>query len=278
MTNRLRVLYNNALQRATLSASSEAGSLVVDNLRTTIKQEVYRATGTSATLTAIFPAAEFIGCVSFPFCNYTSAASIRVRGYTNVGDASPSFDTGAVLAGQYTPLGLFDWGTQPLGVNAFSYGGAKYATIWFPIKAVKKLVIDIVDTSNPAGYVESGCLVMGSYFSPKKNFDYGASISIIELSKHERNHAGNLRTERGPRSRDMNFDLKYMDKDDRNELWNIFIGNGMTVPMLISLMPEEVGDPIGEQMFQLYGKLSQQSRLTFQSFGTFQAPVKIEEV
>ena len=53
----------------------------------------------------------------------TSTATIRARAYTLAADVSPAVDTGAVLACGYSPLGLWPWGTVPLGVNAFSYGG-----------------------------------------------------------------------------------------------------------------------------------------------------------
>lgn len=274
----LRIVYDNAVKRAALTASTEAGNLLVTNLKNDRKQQVWRATTTSATLTATFEDLELLSCVALPFCNLTSTATMRVRGYTNSGDVVPVFDTGTQLSCAYTPFDLWDWGEQPLGVNAFSYGGAAYAVLWFELASARKIVVDIVDVNNGSGYVESSHFVAGAYWSPQLNADYGASISIIERSKHERNASGDLRTDRGTRSRKVTMDLKMMPPNDRSHMWKLLSGNGMVTSMFLSLLPEAIDDPIGEQMYQIYGRLSQQSKIVMQSFQSYNAPIEIEEV
>ena len=83
MASQIRILNNNAADRATLSASTTAGSLVVANLKTDYKSDVYRSTGTTATITATWTSNETIGVVVLPFCNLTATATIRVKLYTN---------------------------------------------------------------------------------------------------------------------------------------------------------------------------------------------------
>jgi hypothetical protein len=51
----------------------------------------------------------------------------------------------------------------------------------------------------------------------------------------------------------------------------------MITPSFISLYPESE-DTFEEQMHQIYGKLSQQSKIAAQSFGTSQAPFEVEEI
>jgi len=274
----LRIVYDNATDRkSSLVASSSAGSLGVNNLLTETKSQVWRSTSTSATLTIEWANAEFVGVVALPFCNFTSTATMRVRGYTGAADSVPVFDTGAKLCCAYTPFGLWGWGSQPLGVNAYSYGGATYAVVWFETTPVEKIVIDIDNTGNSSGYVEASRLVTGAYWSPENNCNYNARITTNDMSKHGRTDSGDLKTDRGAMYKSIALDLSMMPSGDRNRLWDIIRGNGITRPIFFSLSPES-DDPSEEQMFQIYGKLSRQLAITYQFINQFNAPLEIEEV
>jgi len=126
----MRILYDNAADRATVTASTTAGTLVAANLKTDIKSSVWRSTAIPAAITLIWDDPEVCNAVVLPFCNLTSTATIRARGYTNASDPSPAIDTGALPACAYAPLGMWDWGIDALGVNAYSYGGGTYALTW----------------------------------------------------------------------------------------------------------------------------------------------------
>ena len=82
----LRVLNVNLADSSTVVASVTAGSLAASNLLTNIKSQVWRSTGTSATLTASWTVAKTFNCVILPFTNFTNAATMRVRGYANLAD------------------------------------------------------------------------------------------------------------------------------------------------------------------------------------------------
>lgn len=200
-----------------------------------------------------------------------------MRGYINETTTTPVFDTGAQIGCPYSSFEALDWGVQPLGVNAFSYGAASQCVIWFPISIVKKLVIDLVDPISDSGYLEGSCLVIGTYWTPRINMGYGASVVIQETTKNERSESGVLRSDRGTSSRKLSFDLKHMDPSDRSQLWTIMTSNGMINPAFFSLYPED-DDTIAEQMHQVLGKLSQQSKIAAQAYGTSQAPFEVEEV
>jgi hypothetical protein len=141
----------------------------------------------------------------------------------------------------------------------------------------QKLVIDISDPNSDAGYIEGSCLVAGLSWSPKVNMGWGASVVVQETTKNERSESGNLRSDAGVSSKKLSFDMKFLQPTDRNRLWRIFLGNGMITPSFISLYPESE-DTFEEQMHQIYGKLSQQSKIAAQSFGTSQAPFEVEEI
>lgn len=274
----LRIIYDNAADRAALVASSTAGAMTVDRLVTDIKADVWRSTGTAATITATWPTAETIGGVVLPFCNLTALATLRVRGYAELADAVPLFDTGAVDACPAPVLGLWNWGSQPLGSNAFAYGGGTYGRVWIPTPgAVKKLVVDVDDSTNPAGYIEASRLVCGGYWSPLENADYGAPATPVDTSKHYRNDAGDLRTDVGARYRKQSVALSGMSPADRATFWSIVLGNGMPRPIFFSLYPNDQDAKL-EQERQIYGKLSTLAALSTPSFQRYASSLDFEEI
>jgi hypothetical protein len=276
MANSLRVVYDNAADRATITASTTAGSLVPANMQTDYKSEVWRATGVTATLTITWTTGELVGMVAFPFSNLTATASLRVRGYGNATDTTPLIDvTGMAAAG--ADFTSFYWGVDPLGANAYSYGGGAYGSLWFPINTYQKIVIDITD-SPQSGYIECSRLVCGRYWTPTYTAEAGATISIIDNSKQERTDAGDLRVDRGTVHKVLNFDLNFLTQLDRNSLWNILRGNGLFKSVYVSLIPESTDDTIGEQIFQVYGKLSKSASIKYQLLNQFSTQLEIEEI
>jgi len=276
MSNTLRLLYNNAADRSTVTASSTAGSLVASNLLTDRKSDTWRATGTSATLTVTFTATEIVSMFAMPFCNLTSAATFRIKCYTNVADVTPVLDTGVVYAAPSSPLGMWEWGNVPLGVNAYSYGGASYGVAYFAANPIRKMTIDIVDTTNPSGYIEGSRIVAGTYFMPERNAEYGAKWTVVDTSKSERNDSSDLITDLGSRSKKISFDLANMTASDRSAVMNILRGNGLARPVFLSIFPQDSDSSI-EQSYQVYGKLSQQSVIGMPYYGAYDTTIEIEE-
>ena len=276
MSNKLRVVYNNAANRGTVTASSTAGTLVVANLLTDSKADTWRATGTSATITTIYTTSELVSMVARPFCNLTSSATFRVKCYTNSGDVSPVLDTGVVLAAAPTPLGMWDWGNIPMGVNSYSYGGASYGVIWFATQSVKKVELIIADSTNPSGYIEASRLVMGAYWSPENDAELSPQWIPVEDSTHERSDSGDLRTDIGTLNKKLQITLPVMTAADRNTMMNILRGNGMSRPIYLSLFPQD-SDSSNEQAFQVYGKLAQQTGVTLSNWNLYNTTIEIEE-
>ncbi|RAR51691.1 hypothetical protein C7401_13651 [Paraburkholderia unamae] len=272
----LRVVYDNAADRATLGASSTAGALPVTNLRTQLKSQVWRATGTSATITATWPTPELVACVVLPFCNLTSTATMRVRGYALAGDTVPAFDTGARPACPYAPLGLFGWGTQSLGCNAFAFGGGTYAVAWFAHAAVEQLVIDLADPDNAAGYIEASRLVAGAYWSPTNNVDWSPKLAVEDSTTNTRNDAGDLITDRGTKYRTLAVSLSWMPPVDRDQFMSILRGSGFARPVFVSLFPESA-DPLQEQQYQIWGKLSDLGSLVHDFVANYTGSISIQE-
>lgn len=295
--NNLRIIYNNLADTATITASSTASTTTtVANLVKDTKTAVWRSatsttTAVKANLVVTLPSTQIIGGVILPFCNLTSVATIRIRGYTGTAPTlggtvdSPTitatgtlvFDTGNVSACPYQPLGLWAWGTLPLGVNSYSYGGGTYARVWFPQASVSSLVVEIIDT-NSAKYIEASRLVVGAYWSPTFNTSYGISANTKDLSEHSRTESGDLVTNRGIKYSSMTFDLNWLTPSDRVTFNQIVKGNGLPKPLFISLFPDNSSDWAKEQAHQIYGKLSQLGGISHPIYEMYSTQIEIEEI
>lgn len=309
-SNNLRIIYNNILDLSTTTITTSSVASVtatpVSNLKLDSKSQVWRSASTGVLNTdnsglytvranlVVTLTSSIIGGVILPFCNLSSAAKIRVRGYTGTaptpgaaGTNTPTataagtlvFDSTQILACPYQTFGLWNWGAVPLGVNSYSYGGGTYARAWVPSQlACTSLLIEIEDTQNSSAYIEVSRIIAGAYWSPKYNTSFGLSTGSQDLSQHERSESGDLITNRGIRYRNMKFDLTWLPPADRLEFTRILRGNGLPRPLFISLFPNNSDDYEKEQAHQIYGKLSQLSDITHPIFEMYSTSIDIEEI
>jgi hypothetical protein len=275
--SRLRLVYNNAADRSTITTSTTAGTLVASNMLNNHKSSVWRSTSTTASIYVAFPTSEFMGCVAIPFCNLTPTATMRVRGYSDAGGTVLAFDTGIILAAPYVSSGSWQWDLQLVGVNSFSYGGGTYASVYTPIVAVRTLVINLVDVDNTLGYVECARLVAGSYWTPVYNPDYGSSATSQDTSKQYRTEAGDLLTDTGTISRKIAINLSKLTPADRAIFWKVIRNVNMSKPVFVSLFPENSDGEL-EQAHQIYGKLPTLGSVSSSSFNIYSAPLEVEEI
>lgn len=273
----LRIIHDNAADRAALGASSQAGTLGPANLQHERKSAVLRSVGAALSITATLPLAEIVGGVVLAFCNLTANATIRVRGFAEPGDAAPVIDTGQLLACAYGPLGAWEWGAAALAVNAFSFGGGTYARAWFPRTTARHWAIDLADPGNPAGYIECSRLVMGNYWEPDVNASYGASVTPVDTSTQYRKGSGEQGVEAGSAYRKLSLPLEHMTPLDRAAAWRLVRGSGKRLPILVSLFPGDA-DPELEQTHQLYGRLSVLAAIPTPYFKTYATSLDIEEL
>ena len=284
MTN-LRILYDNAADRATLTASSQAGTLGPANLQRDSKNAILRATGTEQTITATWPTQESIACVALIFTNMTSSARMRVRGYAQPGDSAPVLDTGNVFPCPAAVHGTYPWGVLPLGWNAYKWGGVNTwargggadGVAWFAPVRVRKLVIDAWSPQSPEGYLEISRLVTGNYWSPEHNAEYGAQLLPEDGSEVYRTGAGGLKTQIRPSNDKLSINLAHLTPTDRARFMRILRENGKGEAMLFSLFPESP-DPLLEQDHMLYGKASNIDAVATPYFETYSAPLQIEGI
>jgi hypothetical protein len=266
----LRVVHDNAALTATLTASSTAGGLVAANLQSYQKSIPWRSVGTSATLTLAWTTTKAIACVVLPFSSLSSTATFRVRCYTNVGDSVAVLDTG-------TPkLAAAGFTDTPQGVNSFAYGGGSYGCIWFNPTSCKQVVLDIVDTGNPLGYIEASAIVAGNYWTTAENAEYGATMEYADTTNNTRSDSGDLQSDRGTLHKVMSFSMDFMSPTERNSFLSI-MKRGTNTPIYVSLIPL-ADDPVEEQMHQVYGRFSSVARMSYTFLNQFGSSIDIEEL
>lgn len=270
----LRIVHDNAADRATLTASTTAGALAAANMLTDFKGQIHRSTGNSVTYTLTWADFETVAGVALPACNLSADATIRVRGYDAAVGGALLVDSGVQYACPGPSLGLWDW-TGPINGNAFAYGGAAKAVCWLADHyAVKRLVIDIEDAGNPAGHIDCARLVVGAYWSPEYNADYGATTGIDDASQNARNDAGDLLTDRAALSETMQLDLKMMPAADRARIHQIMRSSGTARPVLVALIPDDA-DPLLQQDTLIYGK-RKNAAIAFDFYNAYSTNITIE--
>ena len=212
MTN-LRILTDNAADRATITVPGTAAGMGADKLKTDLKGEVCRVLAGAATITLDWPALETVAAVVIPASNLGPSSTIRIRAYLDAAGATMLADTGVRWAAPGTTLGQWDF-AQPLNVNAFADGTAPITACYLPEHtAVRKIVIDI--TNPDSLFIDISRLVVGGYHAPQYGAAYGAAVGTSDMTKNSRAASGDIKSDWGPRASTLQFDLQWVDKADR---------------------------------------------------------------
>lgn len=266
----LRVVYQNVADViSALTASSTAGSLAAANLLNDRKTEVWRSSGTTATLTATWNRAWPIRMVALAFSNLSPTATMVVESYRFAGDASPQYTSPSIPCSQTSVTT-----EAPVG-----FGGGVYATAWFePGDVSEKIVITITDSASSTGYLQAGRLVIGDYWSPDRDAESDSvRLSMADETKQTRSESGVLWTDRGPMFKKLSFDLSYMSSSDRNTVWRMLTGNGEHTSVFVSLLPGS-SEGTEEQLHTIYGRLSASSSIQYKYQHLHATQLQIEEV
>lgn len=272
----MSVLSTNLADSSTTTTTSTAGAYAAVNLSVDTKSLVWRSLTTTESIFAVWYATQNINCVILPFTNLTPNATIRVRGYSDSAGTIQVLDTGTISACPANAK-LLNGFTFLQSQSAYAYGGGAYACVYFGAVGVQKVQIDIVDSTNTAGYIEVSRLLVGLAWSPMYNADMGASLTMQDTSKNVRSEGGDLITALGTRNRKLGFTLSKMSPADRAALAAIFLNSGFRSPLFISLFPKN-SDANLERDHSIYGKLTAMSAMTVPIYNAFSAPLEIEEV
>jgi hypothetical protein len=266
----MRIVYDNVANTTSqLTASTTSGTLVAANLLTELKGQVHRSTGTSVTYTARWTANQRVGCVALPCTNLTATATMRVRLFSDTNATVLVSDSGTGIAVPGFNLDPKLWPTAR-NANSFAFGGGVKAVRWFTAQPtnIRAVVIDLVDTNNPAGYIDCSRLVIGDYWSPTYNIQNGVQLEVVDNSETSRRDSGDLVTDRSFVYDNLSFDFSLLTDTDKNNLLRIVRNVGTHDNIFVSLFPDDPSATT-EHDSAIYGKRSASSAVTYQLFSYY---------
>lgn len=281
MTANIRFIYDNAADRATITASSTSGSLVASNMQADERAAVWRSTAnTSQTLLLEWSAAENVSAVCAAWTNLTALATVNIKGYTVPGDypATPAFSE------DFTPdsalaLGEFVWGVDPLVQSGAQRARvASQAQCWLSATfSVRKLLITIADTTNSLAYIEISRLVAGQYITPVHNaMQDGFMISWVEQSRPTRSESRDLRVDPLGRWRRMQINLALLEPVSRNAVLSM-VANGLGRGVWVSAFPDDT-EASTKQVHGFWAAMVQDAQLSYPLMDYWAAPLVFEEM
>jgi len=256
----LRVIHQNLADTATITANTTAGTYVATNMQTDLKSQFHRTTGTTAVYTLTWTQPQTISAVVLPCTNLTASATIQVQLLSSTDNATYSniitAPSPAALAAAGTQIAQF---TSPTG-NLFAYGAVTKTAHWFDqaYSNVKRVIITLVDTNNPAGFVDCSRVICGHYWSPTYNADRsGLVLTVSDTSTTTRTDAGDLISEQGFVYDQLQLNLGVLTDSDRDTLLGITRRRGVSQNILVSVFPENRTNT--ELAYLVYGKRSNSS-------------------
>lgn len=236
--NNLRILLNNKVTQ--VNASSTANSL-----------NDYKSqydTGTTFTITTSSVTGP-VAVVAF-LTEAVGSVTMTVTGQTAVTEATTSSFTGQVSG----------------------YGGGKYIAKYFTL-ATGTTSFTITFSAS----VKVSKFIVGNYWSPKYNTNYGVQVGYEDATTFDRLQSGDLYATPAPRNKTLQFELQYMDESDKFYLFDIVKSVGKTKPLFISVFPED-SDQQKEQMYSIYGRFNSPPNISHVMYTMYSSSLQFEEI
>ena len=311
-SNNLRIIYQNLADIASstiLTSSTASSATTTANLKTDIKSLVYRSASSGvATIHTNFvvtlPTAMSIGGIGSGIgviltnTNLSASATIKVTAYDGTA-ATPGtgtapiatagttlrFTSGPTLCNPYQSTGINDWKDKYLGTlttASMDFVNRKvYSRLWIPQTIpvnCTSFLIEITDTASVNQFIQCSRIIIGEYWSPTYNTNYGLGAGVKDLSNSIRTEAGDLISSNDPLINTLTFDIGWLTNSDRAILNKVLKLCGNQKPVFVSLFPDNTIDWEKEQIYQLYGKFNQLSDIVHFIVDMYNSKVSLEEV
>jgi hypothetical protein len=268
MSKNLRIIHTNLADIATLAASSSVGDYVVDSIKKDSKSLVWRSSSGTASISGTWQTPQSISSLVLPYTNLVTTAQIRFRLYSDVGSTLLIYDSGT-KSDEIIPHG------NTL-ISQYAYGGGSYAAIYFnKVSNCRSFTLDVISAAQ--NFVELSRIIIGDYWSPKYNTEFGISVELQDSSTEIRTDSGDLVTEAAPTNKLLSFSLNYMEKEDRDTLFGIARNVGRYRSIHVSIFPEDE-DKQKECLHQVYGRLVQNVTITHPMYTIYATSLSIQEV
>jgi hypothetical protein len=254
----IRIIASNEADAAALSSADFLAALPASNLQLQGRARVARTEDAAGAkvIDGEWPSARVISACVLHGHNLTSAATWRLQGWAGAGQSGDLvLDSGAVPALRRIPWGYFRFGLVPWGATVFSGWERAYSVMWLAPVAVRSWRLTLLDEDNADGYLQAKRLLLGTYFSPEINVEYGLELDWDEATTQERTQAGTLHSDPGAQYRRLQGYFPHLSDVERSQLMELARRVGKRGEVFISVFPE-AGSAL-ERDYALLGKFTQ---------------------
>ena len=237
----MRIIYDNALYRcSTITASTTDSGFNVENLKNNYKSMVHRSSSHTVTYTLNWTTAETITGVALPATNLVDGSTISING------------AAATTACLGRTVKFTDGSTQPT-YKHFAFGGATKTSFWFssPITVTQLSIVLNLPTSS--GKIDCSTIVCGKAWHSSRTASNGITIGTEDSSQVSLTRTGNTYIDRRFINETMNFNLQYINDDDRRELLHILRTWGTSGFIYVCVFPDNT-NPELTQTYSIYGR------------------------
>lgn len=275
----LRVISSNAVDAATLTSADFLSTLPVTNLQVEGRARVARTTNATGTKTinGNFAGSTLCSALVLYGHNLTGTATWRLRLYNGVNQTGTVvYDSTTLTPLTVTGWGSFQWGVEPWGSGVFADWQQPFYVLWYAPVYALSFRLELVDTLNPAGYLQASRLIIGRYLSPFYNADYGLTLAWETNSEQRRTLGGSVRTDRRATFRRVSFDLSALDISERALWLDLARSSSLHRELFISIYPESGGEI--ERDHTLLAKFTQASPTTLPTPNRWAQKFELTEV
>ena len=170
-----------------------------------------------------------------------------------------------------TPNAVTEATGNEFASNTVGYGGTKYIALYTTVSAATSFTVTFSQS------VKVSRFIVGNYWEPKYNTSFGISVGHDDLTQYERLQSGDLYATLGPRHKTLSFELQYIDTSEKFTLYQILRGIGKTKPIFISAFPDNSADREQEQMYSIYGRLTNLPPISYRIFSMYQSQFELQE-
>jgi hypothetical protein len=262
----IRFLLKNLADLATITSSDFAATLPVTNLQTEGRGKVARtsnATGTK-TINGNLAAASSINCVVLSRHNLTSSATWRLQLYSAANQTTQVYDSTAVTPAPAASV-FAEWDA----VSAFS-------VLYFStVAGVLSFRVELANATNPAGYLEAKRLLLGAYFEPATNVEYGLGLDWMDESVQRRTLGSSIRTDGRAKYRRITATMARLTEAERATFADAVRYAGTSREVFVSAWPGATGAQ--ERDYSMVGKFPALPKFANHEYNNHRAAFEIEE-
>lgn len=264
MASDLCIIYNNAADTATISASTTSGTTSANNLKTDNKGTIHKSTGSTVSYTLTWGTGQRVGAIAFPATNLPSTATVTIT----INSVEVFAPTAIFL---YTDIG--EWpGTATVSEFPFGRYTSGYIILDQVYTNVTSCIIGI-NNSTAGTQIECARLVVGDLWQPNRYASNGIKMERKDTSTVARINTGNVSIDRGYQYDTMSFDIKYMEETDRQNLFAVLRKVGSHKNVFITVFPSFTNRLKND--YSIYGRIAS-SPITYDIYNIYSYTVNID--